>query len=323
VDRVGAKLPPRAVVVGGALREAPKASERPLTREFSTGQPTKVGGAIRSSVHRRKVVMPRAKLHQRATAGAVLRSSGGRGRARGSHRLQKSTGGARPLSPMREERVDHEQGSSLPARERWRGERAPEAGSSVAKRRDRWRALHQIGNGEARKRSPGSTCRWKASRVVEVALIDEGAAEAVLVFEGLRVTGDREDDRGRQRKLARPHRRRQHSGGVGAPTKGTPTQRAPRGDAAAHRVASDRSWTCAVKRQANRGRIAARRSGATGGGRPSRAGSSPGVGAAKAACSVVERSTGTRVVSRLQRSVRSILHAFTEGSREVNRGDAG
>lgn len=51
-----------------------------------------------------------------------------RGRARGSHRLQKSTGGARPPSPMREERVDNEGRSSLGARERSRGERAPEAG---------------------------------------------------------------------------------------------------------------------------------------------------------------------------------------------------
>lgn len=58
------------------------------------------------------------KLHQRATAGAVLRSSGDRGRARGSHRLQKSTGGARPLSPMCEERVDNEGWSSPGARER-------------------------------------------------------------------------------------------------------------------------------------------------------------------------------------------------------------
>jgi hypothetical protein len=65
-----------------------------------------------------------------------------RGRARGSQRLQKSTGGARPLSPMREERVDNEGRSSLGARERSWGERAPEAGSSAAKRRVRWRALH-------------------------------------------------------------------------------------------------------------------------------------------------------------------------------------
>lgn len=65
-----------------------------------------------------------------------------RGRARGSQRLQKSTGGARPLSPMCEERVDNEGRSSPGARERSRGERAPEAGSSAAKRRVRWRALH-------------------------------------------------------------------------------------------------------------------------------------------------------------------------------------
>jgi hypothetical protein len=51
---------------------------------------------------------PGEKLHQRATAGVVLRSSDVRGRARGSFRLQKSTGGARHRSPTREERADHE-----------------------------------------------------------------------------------------------------------------------------------------------------------------------------------------------------------------------
>ena len=49
---------------------------------------------------------PRAKLHQRATADVVLRSSDGRGRARGSYRLQKSTDGAWPPTPMCEERVE-------------------------------------------------------------------------------------------------------------------------------------------------------------------------------------------------------------------------
>lgn len=62
-----------------------------------------------------------------------------RGRACGSYRLQKSTGGAWPFTPEDEESSDHDDGSSPSARERRRGERASEAGSSVAKPRDRWR----------------------------------------------------------------------------------------------------------------------------------------------------------------------------------------
>jgi hypothetical protein len=44
---------------------------------------------------------------------------------------------------------------------------------------------------------------------------------------------------------------------------------------------------------------------------------------AQAARPEVERSTGARVVGRLQKSGRSILLVFDEGSREANRGDAG
>jgi len=135
--------------------EATKASDRgpwPVTSRLAARLDRKGPRvAIRSSsiMSRVKPVQnaerrtARAKLYQRATAGGVLRSSDGRGRARGSHRLQKSTGGAWPLSPTSEEHVDHEQGSSPSARERTWGERASEAGSSAAKRRDRWRAPNQ------------------------------------------------------------------------------------------------------------------------------------------------------------------------------------
>jgi len=81
----------------------------------------------------------RDRLRRRATAGEVMRGLVVRGRARGSYRLQKSTGGARPFTPEDEESSDHDDGSSPSARERRRGERASEAGSSVAKPRDRWR----------------------------------------------------------------------------------------------------------------------------------------------------------------------------------------
>jgi len=78
-------------------------------------------------------------LRRRATVGEVMRGFGDPGCARGSYRLQKSTSGAWPLTPGDEESPDHERRSSSSARERSRGERASEAGSSVAKPRDRWR----------------------------------------------------------------------------------------------------------------------------------------------------------------------------------------
>jgi hypothetical protein len=193
-DRVGAKRSPRAVAVDGAIERSNTSSlRRPLTRETSTGRFTQVDAAIRSPNHSpkggagevAKAHAPRGlgaqasswlvsgvkapgvihesggKLHQRATAGVVLRSSGDRGRARGSHRLQKSTGGARPLSPMCEERVDNEGWSSPGARER----------CGVKERRKPARPRQSGGYGgglstyrkwRARKRSPGSTCRSKA-----------------------------------------------------------------------------------------------------------------------------------------------------------------
>jgi hypothetical protein len=177
---------------------------RPLTRETSTGRPTQVGAAIRSrplAERRGARAGPQgsrlrggfrgaslgatrsgAKLHQRATAGVVLRSSGVRGRARRSYRLQKSTGGARPPSPMREEHVDNEGRSSPEARERHRGERAPEAGSSVAKRRERWRALHLIGNGGRESAHQGAPVDGRRLGPNQVVRFDERAMEAVLAF---------------------------------------------------------------------------------------------------------------------------------------------
>jgi hypothetical protein len=127
--------------LGGRCRTSrPSASRRgpwPVTSRLATGPQGPV--AIRSSATPRGDPS-RAKLHQRATAGAVLRGSDGRGRARGAQRLQKSTSGARPFSPTSEEHVDHDEGLASPRESAARSERASEAGSSVAKRRDRWRA---------------------------------------------------------------------------------------------------------------------------------------------------------------------------------------
>lgn len=92
--------------------------------------------------------------------------------------------------------------------------------------------------------------------------LDERAGEAILVSAARgqpRIGGTTGDVRGHSRSAI---------GEENAPL-GRPPARAARrldarkGDGATHRVARSRSWSCAVKRQANRGRIAARWSGAT------------------------------------------------------------
>jgi hypothetical protein len=89
-----------------------------------------------------------------------------RGRARGSFRLQKSTGGARHRSPTREERADHERCLVILRESKgWRtgpGSRLPrgKARGTVTGSQP----ISGMGSGEST--GPGSTCRWKASRVV-------------------------------------------------------------------------------------------------------------------------------------------------------------
>jgi hypothetical protein len=72
----------------------------------------------------------------------------------------------------------HDVGSSRSGREHRGGESAPEAGSSAAKPRHRWRVPTK--NRHAKARLFGSTCRWKAFWIVEAAPFDEGVGKAVL-----------------------------------------------------------------------------------------------------------------------------------------------
>lgn len=88
------------------------------------------------------------------------------------------------LRPEDEESSDRDDGSSSSARERRRGERASEAGSSVAKPRDRWRAPSPNGCASGSSWEHRSICRGKALWVGEVVLFDEGSAEAILVPRG-------------------------------------------------------------------------------------------------------------------------------------------
>jgi hypothetical protein len=143
-------------------------------------------------------------LRRRATVGEVMRGSGDpRLCSRDRIDCRKSTGGAWPFTPRGEESLDHEDGSSSSARERWRGEEASEAESPVAKPRDRWRVPPKRNGRESDLL--GSTCRWKTLWVEEVALTDEGAAETILASRerhpGNRVAFARRD-RERQRSFA-------------------------------------------------------------------------------------------------------------------------
>jgi hypothetical protein len=96
---------------GGALPHG-----RPLAREISTGRLAKAGMAIHSSARHRKVVTAESEALPAGDRGWGAAEFGRPWSCSWDRtRLQKSTGGVRPLSPMREERVDNEQGSSLPA----------------------------------------------------------------------------------------------------------------------------------------------------------------------------------------------------------------
>ena len=191
-----------------------------------------------------------------------------------------------------------------------------------------------IGNGAARKRSPGSTCRWKASRAGKAALFDEGAVEAVLVPRrppGVRSVAGR--DRGRQRSFVQrsPGRKRPNSAGA---REGPPPHRAPREGTRSGATPKDERTTeagaGAVKRYP--AGVGLPQGGLTPHGRTARSGAKvtghmggkySAVGAAQAARPEIERFTSARVEGRLQKSVRSILSGLLEGSREANQGSAG
>jgi hypothetical protein len=238
---------------------------------------------------------------------AVIRSS-----ARGSYRLQKSTGGVRPFTPGDEESPDHDDGSSPSARECRRGERASEAGSSAAKPRYRWRVpTKPVGPRE--RQDQGATCRGKALRIGKVILLDERVVEAVLAPRkrpGYRMAAGR--DRERQRSDVSLAHGRKSQAEVASPARLCPDLASRKADE--DRVRTDRSWRRAVKRVPSRGRIAARWSGDARKNPALGSGKHPAVSAAQAVRPEIERSTGARVVSRLQRSERGIFSAPSKGA---------
>jgi hypothetical protein len=171
----------------------------------------------------------RDRLRRRATAGEVMRGSAIRGCARKSYRWQKSTSGAWPFTPGDEESLDHENGSSFSARERWRGERASEAGSSVAKPRDRWRAPTQP-EGSRERVFSGALVEGRRSGSGKSPPLTWGRRKRLWFLSSTRVTpglGGR--DRERQRSIAQPRAWPTKPGQGGTPERRMPGIRQPKG----------------------------------------------------------------------------------------------
>lgn len=175
------------------------------------------------------------------------------------------------------------------------------------------------------KARPDSTRRWKALRTGKVVLVDEGTAEAVLVPRertGLcsaAARGATGSVRDHSRGSAREDNPRTGRGSEG--TSDAPAFERMQGR---NTVRGESKLFQRRQAQGSRGRIAARRCGVareTRSVHPER--QEPCGCEAQASRPEVERSTGARVVGRLQKSGRSILPVFDEGSREANRVECG
>lgn len=189
-----------------------------------------------------------------------------------------------------------------------------------------------IGNGARESALQGASVDGRRLGSYVVVHVDAWAAKAVLVVRCCRVTPKGAgDDRRRQRSVAQLLRRRKRSVGVGC-SRERPDATFSRGNEAEHRVATGRSWSGAVKRGANRGRIVARRFGATRNVRSARArgfGFESGWaqrprGLRGASCVLGHRTIhGCSCRTSIADVGEKHLSRATEGSREANRGGAG
>jgi hypothetical protein len=155
VDRVGVKLQRRAIAVrGGRARLLPR---RPLTLERSAGSLLKWGQShlLRDHDERRGP----GRLASQATARRVRRSSGNCGCARGSFRLQKSTGGVGLLQTSSEELGDLVRGlvSECESKAETKKRRKPNGGGKTG-RSVAGLARTALKDAEDEQ----GTCRWKA-----------------------------------------------------------------------------------------------------------------------------------------------------------------
>jgi len=205
-------------------------------------------------------------------------------------------------------------GSSPSARERRRGERASEAGSSVAKPRDRWRAPSKPVRSRERL-DLGAPVEGRRFGSGKSSSLTRGRRKRSWFLESVRGSTLREAtgrDRERQRSdVSLAHGRKSHAE-VASPGGGARICPSPKGEQ--RRVRIGRSWRRAVKRAPSRGRIVARRSGIARKNPTLGSGKNPADSAARAARPEVERSTGARVDSRLQRSERGIFSAPSRGA---------
>jgi hypothetical protein len=218
--------------------------------------------------------------------------------------------GVRPLTTIDEESVEPCTGLALPR----------ESGRRVKERRKpgRWWPNHETGGGfpQIGDFSPGSTHRWKALWAGKVVSLDGGPMAAVLAPRGGPVRPDPAGrDRERQRSSTSHELGRKRR--VMAAQRWHRRARVPRlRSGSTSVVGATEAGRHAVKRGSNRGRIAARWYGVArenpisvgeGSGGHGVASSSPGI----------ERSTGSRVVSRLAEVGSKRLPHVVEASREA------
>lgn len=111
-------------------------------------------------------------------------------RARGSIRLQKSTGGARPLAPAGEEPADTSKGLASPCESIWGSEKASEAGSRWQNRGHRWRAPTKPSGLCASEAPQGALVDGRRLGSGKPSSLNAMAVEAILVpREEARVSG--------------------------------------------------------------------------------------------------------------------------------------
>lgn len=178
----------------GARRARP--SGKPLTRDISVGSASQETQATRRSC---AVLLGDQKRSARGSVDhsvVVVDRFGCRNRQ-----------AARGLRALRRKACGHVEGLAPPVRKHRKSERAPDAGSTVAKPRVRWRALLE------------STCRWKTLRVAKPCPLT-GVRGSSSSVSGVRATASRgagcEASEVKSHSLARGRKRRGKAASPGA-----------------------------------------------------------------------------------------------------------
>jgi hypothetical protein len=178
-------------------------------------------------------------------------------------RLQKSTGGVRPVATEGEEPLEPTSGLAAPGESQGKRKRA---GSRVFGGKAEIPVAGSHQNRHAKARPFGSTCRWKAFWVEQAAPFDEGAGEAILGASSGAWSSDRAERGVRQRASEVVHQLRTwpttpRRGGT-ALTSGSSgsTRQKCRVDEQSGRM--DRSWGTRRQARSTWGWVAERRAGA-------------------------------------------------------------